>query len=1445
MPPAAEAAPTTAEEKAKQAAKEKLAKSNYSLDGEHLCSQEELQGKLATELSQRIAHMENFPELAGWEYTFQAGIKKAQRDALRFDEEGHIKLNQLTPAKQKPEWQKFLEQLTGFFALLLWAGSILCFVGYALRKDIDNLYLGIVLAVVVTITGVFSYMQDAKSASLMEQFSKMRAQKIKCRTDSSFKAKKEGAEPEWILDDGAEFNPVYLVRGDIVELKAGDKVPADIRVLEASDFKIDNSPLTGEPDALERVPQNSIEDEKEAKNIVFYGTDVKNGTCTGVVLRIGDDTFIGKIAQLTEATEVEQTPINKEIHHFIKIVSGVAMFLGVSFFVIGLLLGTDLITNLVFMIGIIVANVPEGLLATVTVCLTLTSKSMASKAVLVKNMEGVETLGSTTCICSDKTGTLTQNKMTFAELLFDGEIFRTEFVEPGPKPYKNIDTAAATFSLFHTAMCLNTTATFKVDDLIDRDATGMPKKQNVNGEECNIPAVPFYDKALVDAIPTINWRTQGDASESSIIKFAQYMYPGVWAKQLPTTKNAINELYNSDLMEKKRHEFPMAPQGQIPFNSANKYHVKITENVGNAEFPYTVWMKGAPERILARCGQMIQGGEVQPLDADSLTNIETKQSELMNKGRRVLAFAKYDIPASMVPAHPARKNIKVPKRNDDGSLVRDRMGEPVMESVETDIPFEMDENVCNFLLGDFEVKKEQFIAQYIAANQDESEEVRNAKVAEMRNSCIKLTFIGMAALIDPPRPSVPDAVLSCQRAGIRVVMVTGDHPDTAAAIAKMVNIFTTDMYKKVEPIGDDGVDSCVTRTTRDGKQLDVSKSRAIVVPGSQITPDTTDEMWKFIFSHDEIVFARTSPAQKLQIVQRFQIMEKDIVAVTGDGVNDAPALKKADIGVAMGIAGTEVSKAAADMILMDDNFASIVNGVEEGRLIFDNLKKSIAYTLSSNIPEIAPFLVFITIQTPLPLSTVLILAIDLGTDMVPAISMAWERAEADIMRRPARDASQDRLVTKKLVSFAYLQIGVIQALAGFFTWFVVMNDYGYAPAILPGNGAYDNWGKQVLFCKYDGGLLYNLAGESQALATNTVDIQSQYDSGYVFWDAGEAGKLVGCDFAAKNFKTESGAPAGFDISDSTTFGDYTGKFEQPTLNSFAAMLHGDYHPYMPWKGVNSVYWKNSWLATNIQQKDSLVPGVGPTVDDALRFAHQPAGFYVVDSMTAPLPTTSGSAVGTDGALKAMKAFDTGDVSHIASNTIASTGGVTVEMKTNMDYMYTSYGVNGGFVQPAAGVCVNSAGGVLSPCTTGAAYLQNSNGQILVNVASRMMQKEALHHAQCAYFVSIVVVQWADLMICKTRWLSIYDQGMINPAMNFGLVFETILAAVLCYLPGFNSALGTRNLRLLHWVPAVPFSIAIMLYDEVRKYLMRKGSKETKQGEQVIMTYGWLGRNTYY
>uniref|UniRef100_A0A8C5NXM9 ATPase, Na+/K+ transporting, alpha 3 polypeptide n=1 Tax=Jaculus jaculus TaxID=51337 RepID=A0A8C5NXM9_JACJA len=709
--------------------------------------------------------------------------------------------NALTPPPTTPEWVKFCRQLFGGFSILLWIGAILCFLAYGIQAGTeddpsgDNLYLGIVLAAVVIITGCFSYYQEAKSSKIMESFKNMVPQQA------------------LVIREGEKMqvNAEEVVVGDLVEIKGGDRVPADLRIISAHGCKVDNSSLTGESEPQTRSPDCTHDNPLETRNITFFSTNCVEGTARGVVVATGDRTVMGRIATLASGLEVGKTPIAIEIEHFIQLITGVAVFLGVSFFVLSLILGYTWLEAVIFLIGIIVANVPEGLLATVTVCLTLTAKRMARKNCLVKNLEAVETLGSTSTICSDKTGTLTQNRMTVAHMWFDNQIHEADTTE---------DQSGTSFDKSsHTWVALSHIA-------------GLCNRAVFKGGQ--------------DNIPVLKRDVAGDASESALLKCIELSSGSV------------------KLMRERNKKV-----AEIPFNSTNKYQVR----------------------------------------ARPLCVVFTQEL-----GRRIALSS---------------------------SLV---------------------------------------------------------------------------------------------------IMVTGDHPITAKAIAKGVGIISE---------GNETVEDIAARLNIPVSQVNPRDAKACVIHGTDLKDFTSEQIDEVLQNHTEIVFARTSPQQKLIIVEGCQ-RQGAIVAVTGDGVNDSPALKKADIGVAMGIAGSDVSKQAADMILLDDNFASIVTGVEEGRLIFDNLKKSIAYTLTSNIPEITPFLLFIMANIPLPLGTITILCIDLGTDMVPAISLAYEAAESDIMKRQPRNPRTDKLVNERLISMAYGQIGMIQALGGFFSYFVILAENGFLPGNLVG-----------------------------------------------------------------------------------------------------------------------------------------------------------------------------------------------------------------------------------------------------------------------------------------------------------------------------------------------------------------------------------------------------------
>ncbi|XP_078100168.1 sodium/potassium-transporting ATPase subunit alpha-1-like [Sander vitreus] len=808
--------------------------------------------------------------------------------------------NSLTPPPTTPEWVKFCKQLFGGFSMLLWIGAILCFFAFTIQSITvdemvnDNLYLGIVLTFVVVISACFSYYQDAKSSRIMDSFKNMVPQQA------------------LVIRDGEKkmINAEEVVVGDLVEVKGGDKIPADFRLISAHGCKVDNSSLTGESEAQARTPDFSNDNPLETRNLAFYSTNCVEGTARGVVINTGNRTVMGRIACLVSSLEVGQTPIAIEIDHFINIITAVACTLGAAFCILSMFLGYTWLEAIIFLISIIVANVPEGLLPTVTVCLTLTAKRMAKKNCLVKNLEAVETLGSTSTICSDKTGTLTQNRMTVAHMWFDNQIYEADTTE---------NQSGASF---------------------DRSSTTWAALARIAGL-CN-RAVFLAEQTNV---PILKRDVAGDASEAALLKCIELCCGSVRGM---------------------RDKYPNI--AEIPFNSTNKYQLSIHKNSTPGETKHLLVMKGAPERILDRCSTIMMNGKEQPLDEELKDAFQNAYLELGGLGERVLGFCHFNLPDDEVP-----------------------------------VGFHFDTDEVNF---------------------------------PTENLC----FIGLMSMIDPPRAAVPDAVSKCRSAGIKVIMVTGDHPITAKAIAKGVGIISE---------GNETVEDIAARLNVPVSEVNPRDAKACVIHGSELkdmSPELLDDVLKH---HTEIVFARTSPQQKLIIVEGCQ-RQGAIVAVTGDGVNDSPALKKADIGIAMGIAGSDVSKQAADMILLDDNFASIVTGVEEGRLIFDNLKKSITYTLSSKIPEMTPFLFFVIADIPLALGTVTILCIDLGTDLVPAISLAYEGPESDIMQRKPRNPDVDKLVNQRLISVSYGQIGVQQAVAGFYTNFVILAENGFYPLDLLG-----------------------------------------------------------------------------------------------------------------------------------------------------------------------------------------------------------------------------------------------------------------------------------------------------------------------------------------------------------------------------------------------------------
>lgn len=709
----------------------------------HKISPEELYQRFQT----HPENVRNLPPLQQSINSFLQGLSHAKAKE-NLERDGP---NALTPPKTTPEWVKFCKNLFGGFALLLWIGAVLCFIAYGILASTvedpadDNLFLGIVLAAVVIVTGdyskivlkvhchiilsfllgIFSYYQESKSSKIMESFKNMVPQFATVL--------REGEKLTLRAED--------LVLGDVVEVKFGDRIPADIRIIESHGFKVDNSSLTGESEPQSRSPEFTHENPLETKNLAFFSTNAVEGTAKGVVIACGDNTVMGRIAGLASGLDTGETPIAKEIHHFIHLITGVAVFLGVTFFVIAFILGYHWLDAVIFLIGIIVANVPEGLLATVTVCLTLTAKRMASKNCLVKNLEAVETLGSTSTICSDKTGTLTQNRMTVAHMWFDNQIIEADTTE---------DQSGVQYD--------RTSPGFKA---LSRIATLCNRAEFKGGQE---------------NVPILKREVNGDASEAALLK--------------------CMELALGDVLTIRRKNKKVC---EIPFNSTNKYQVSIHENEDPNDPRHILVMKGAPERILERCSTIFICGKEKVLDEEMKEAFNNAYLELGGLGERVLGFCDFMLPSDKYP-----------------------------------LGYKFNADDPNFPLDG-------------------------------------LRFVGLMSMIDPPRAAVPDAVAKCRSAGIKVIMVTGDHPITAKAIAKSVGIISE---------GNETVEDIAQRLNIPVSEVNPREAKAAVVHGSDLRELSSDQLDEILRYHTEIVFARTSPQQKLIIVEGCQRMGA-IVAVTG------------------------------------------------------------------------------------------------------------------------------------------------------------------------------------------------------------------------------------------------------------------------------------------------------------------------------------------------------------------------------------------------------------------------------------------------------------------------------------------------------------------------------------------------------------------------------------
>jgi len=751
-------------------------------------------------------------------------------------------INRLSEKPELPLLVQFLLQFHNLFSYLLLIGAALSWVGEMLVPGQGSLYIAIALLGVTVLNAAFTFLQEYKANKAMKSFRNlMTSQAVVLRNAERMQV-------------GSE----YLVPGDIMLLAEGDKITADARLIEQNMLKVDHSALTGESEPQLRSLKATSGNVLLSRNMVFSGTLVQSGTGVAVVVATGDFTQIGNIARVTGEVERLQSHLQKQIAHFIRIISYIAIFLGVLFFLLGVFVTQNpLWTNLVFAIGIIVANVPEGLLPTVTLTLSIAAQRMAKQQVLVKNIDAIETLGSLTVICSDKTGTLTENNL-------------------------NVH-----------AICLNDTCY----DFARDQKRLLHDQQHMHLH--NIPGIHDFNDILLLCNNSMLRRGEsfGDATEICL-------------------KRYVAAFSNLQYIESSQPRIQ-----EIPFSSETRFMVTVNRYDTHAR----AHLKGASDVVLEKCSHYFADNQRLEITDEVRSRMLAWDISYAEKGFRVLGCA---------------------------------------------------------------------IKQLDDENAD----------ADVGGYC----FYGLVVMQDPPRAEVAESVRLCKQAGIRVVVISGDQESTVENIARQTGIVESD--------------------------------NPVIINGTDLA-EYSDEQLKQELARPEVLFARALPRDKLRIVTLLKEMG-EVVAVTGDGVNDAPALRRADVGIAMGKSGTEVAKEAADIVLLDDNFASIVRAIREGRTAYDNIKGFITYILTSNTPEIVPFLLFILLGWPLALPVLLILAIDLGTDMIPAIGLGMEKSESDIMGRKPRD-TEAQLLNWRMIVRSYGFIGMLQTSFSYLIFFHILFTGGW------------------------------------------------------------------------------------------------------------------------------------------------------------------------------------------------------------------------------------------------------------------------------------------------------------------------------------------------------------------------------------------------------------------
>lgn len=865
--------------------------------------------------------------------------------------------NELPDPPHRPLWLRFTDQLSHFMALLLWVAGILAFIS-------GTPQLGWAIWAVIWINAGFSFWQEFQAEQALAALKNVLPMQVKVYRNGELK----------------QIPARELVRGDVMQLEEGDRIPADARLVSADNLYLDVSVLTGEslPVARNAHPvrvreavavrggktlpagEQPIQERvnlAEIPNLVLAGSTVSAGRGVAIAYATGAQTEFGQVAHLTTIVKREPSTLEVQVTYIVRVITAIALGMGVLVFLLTLLLvGMEVKESFIFAIGIIVALVPEGLLPTVTLSLAIGVRRMVRCNALVRRLSAVETLSATTIICTDKTGTLTKNEMTVHYLWvpWQPSTQSPEPTIPAVSPEPAVPSTTGVHASVDTLHPRNYSDPPSPESLQNPDSPMPGRLGHTHTDQPPITITPTlievtgagYDPAVGQVqLPTdaaMAWKVNLLLMGAALCSNARLIHlttPSRWQEIGDPTEAALLVAAAKAGLNLETLQQQMPRLREVPFDSRRRMMTVVLDWRASTlwesdQQSHLAFTKGAPLEVLRHCTTVLRNGTVAELTPEDWQHAVSANDGLAQQGFRVLGVA-------------ARRG---------------------------------------------------------------GEEMLGLRSQDLEQD---LTFIGLVAMFDPPRPEVPHAIDQCHAAGIRVTMVTGDYGLTAEAIAR---------------------------------QIGLVQDSVRVVTGEGMGHLSDAQLRQILKYRSGLVFARMSPEHKLRLVQAYKDIG-DIVAVTGDGVNDAPALRAAHIGIAMGMNGTDVAREAADIVLTDDNFATIVVAIEQGRAVYQNIRKFMTYILASNVAELVPFLLMVALKIPPALVIMQILAIDLGTDLVPALALGAETAEAGSMQHPPRKKAQP-LLDRSLLLRAYCFLGVLEATLGMVAFFLVWWSYGYGLAEL-------------------------------------------------------------------------------------------------------------------------------------------------------------------------------------------------------------------------------------------------------------------------------------------------------------------------------------------------------------------------------------------------------------